>query len=90
MSLLKEILPSGNSLVSNPERHKKREPWHLLTELSSQSSLPWIIMGDFNDNGRAEEKRGDHPHPKWLMESLNKAIEESGLKEFDIEEHKFT
>nr|GMC71226.1 uncharacterized protein LOC109186215 [Ipomoea batatas] len=42
----------------HPERHKRRDSWNLLEDLSSQSNLPWLLMGDFNDIRNPEEKRG--------------------------------
>lgn len=46
-----------------PERARRRESWQLLRTLSGQSTLPWAIMGDFNDLLSQSEKRGRHPHP---------------------------
>lgn len=47
-------------------------------------------MEDFNDIRCAKEKRDRHPHPQWLMEGFNRAIESSGLSDLEFEGHKFT
>lgn len=46
-----------------PERARRKDSWQLLRNLSERSNLPWVVMGDFNDILRAEEKRGRVPHP---------------------------
>lgn len=37
--------------------------WALLRSLAYQSSLPWIILGDFNGLIGSYEKRGRNGHP---------------------------
>lgn len=32
-----------------PERDKQKESWDFLRTLAGQSSLPWCILGDFNN-----------------------------------------
>lgn len=32
-----------------PERERRRDSWNLIRRLSGLGSLPWMIMGDFND-----------------------------------------
>jgi hypothetical protein len=32
-----------------PERSRRRQAWDLLRELRDMSTLPWCIIGDFND-----------------------------------------
>ena len=55
-----EILPNDGAswrfmgFYGNPDHHRRIESWDLLRKLGSDSLLPWMICGDFNelvDNG---------------------------------------
>ncbi len=41
-----------------PETHRCEESWDLLRRLKTQSTLPWVCMGDFNEILKADEKFG--------------------------------
>ncbi|PNX71291.1 hypothetical protein L195_g027166, partial [Trifolium pratense] len=41
-----------------PHREQRRESWDSLRTLSQQSTLPWCIVGDFNDIFSNDDKRG--------------------------------
>ena len=32
-----------------PEHSRRREAWDMLIQLSQNSKLPWVCVGDFND-----------------------------------------
>ena len=42
----------------NPVKEKKRESWQLLRRLSTNRTLPWACMGDFNEVLFQFEKKG--------------------------------
>lgn len=65
-----------------PERHRHVESWDLLKQLSLNNSLPWILMGDFNDLLSHGEKLGGAPHPNWLIQGFQETVNFSGL--FDL------
>lgn len=46
-----------------PERSKRRHSWDLLRDLRGRSTLPWVILGDFNYLISPLEKRGGVRHP---------------------------
>jgi len=48
------------------ERARQRDAWDLLRALRNMSSLPWCIIGDFNDLLSQQDKAGIHPYPNWL------------------------
>lgn len=48
----------------HPKRSRRHQSWKLLKHLANLSSLPWPLMGDFNDLLSQSEKRGKTPHPK--------------------------
>ena len=37
------------SFYGCPERQRRQESWDLLRKLVNESTLPWCILGDFND-----------------------------------------
>ncbi|MCH86334.1 endonuclease/exonuclease/phosphatase family protein [Trifolium medium] len=57
-----------------PEHDRRRESWDLLRSLAHDTSLPWCVMGDFNDMLSADDKRGGIPQPNWLLRV--KAVEQ--------------
>ena len=59
-----------------PERSRRREAWDFIRRLSSISSLPWCIWGDFNDLLYVSDKEGNIPHPPGLLEGFRGAIED--------------
>jgi hypothetical protein len=42
----------------HPEHDRRRDSWDLLRSLAHDVSLPWCVMGDFNDMLSTEDKRG--------------------------------
>lgn len=58
--------------------------------LSSLNTLPWALMGDFNDLLDEREKAGRVPHPSWLMRGFKGAVSDSGLSNFEFDGHQFT
>lgn len=55
-----------------PDRGQRRQSWDMLRSLSMQSTLPWCIVGDFNDILSHDEKRGRVDHPNWLIKVSKK------------------
>ncbi|KAL8127738.1 hypothetical protein AgCh_014603 [Apium graveolens] len=51
----------------------------LIRELSGASSLPWCIIGDFNEIMSLEEKRGGQSHLSALIDGFSEVIMECGL-----------
>lgn len=73
-----------------PERSRRRDSWELIKQLSSTSTMPWCIFGDFNDLLFQSDKEGVHDHPQYLMDGFREAIVESGLTEIDLNGGRFT
>ena len=40
------------------DRSRCKEAWDMIRNLSSRSSLPWCLMGDFNEILSFEDKKG--------------------------------
>ncbi|XP_074337125.1 uncharacterized protein LOC141674298 [Apium graveolens] len=73
-----------------PERSRRREAWNMIRSLAERSSIPWCLIGDFNDMVAANEKRGGHVHPRSLMQGFSETIFECGLMDLGFEGEEFT
>ncbi|GAU29062.1 hypothetical protein TSUD_278180, partial [Trifolium subterraneum] len=73
-----------------PERSRRRATWDLLRALGNMSSIPWCIIGDFNDLLSQADKKGIHPHPNGLCMGFRQAVSDCDLKNIPIEGHQFT
>ncbi|XP_019172068.1 PREDICTED: uncharacterized protein LOC109167502 [Ipomoea nil] len=73
-----------------PDRHERQQSWSLLKRLATSSTLPWVVMGDFNDVLHPEEKRGGNPQPMRLIRGFREAVETSGLKDYAFDGYQFT
>ncbi|XP_057794267.1 uncharacterized protein LOC131010650 [Salvia miltiorrhiza] len=73
-----------------PERSRRRESWNILRRLAGVSSLPWAILGDFNDLLDPRDKRGRVEHPPWLFSGFRAAILDCGLDDIPLLGYQFT
>ncbi|CAI9777924.1 unnamed protein product [Fraxinus pennsylvanica] len=73
-----------------PNRNKHRESWDLLRRLTSSSTLPWVVLGDFNDLLFQHEKMGQHQHPSWLLNGIKEAIEDCQISDLGMDGYQFT
>ncbi|XP_057785782.1 uncharacterized protein LOC131003294 [Salvia miltiorrhiza] len=73
-----------------PDRQNRRDSWNLLRRLSGLNTLPWIIIGDFNDLLDPGDKRGRVDHPNWLMQGFRAAIMECELSDIPLSGYQFT
>ncbi|XP_060965523.1 uncharacterized protein LOC133034453 [Cannabis sativa] len=77
-------------VYGEPNRSLIRKTWDLLTTLLSRSTLPWCLMGDFNNVLNQSEKVGGQPYPVWLIEGFQEAILLCGLRDMEMHGHPFT
>uniref|UniRef100_A0A2N9GCH6 Reverse transcriptase domain-containing protein n=1 Tax=Fagus sylvatica TaxID=28930 RepID=A0A2N9GCH6_FAGSY len=69
---------------------RRMESWDLLRRLGAESSLPWLVCGDFNeimDNG---EKLGFRSRAQRLMNNFREALTDCGLSDLGFQGPKFT
>ncbi|XP_031127667.1 uncharacterized protein LOC116029767 [Ipomoea triloba] len=73
-----------------PERSRRQQSWDLLKDLKDRSSLPWVMIGDFNDIANHGEKRGHIPHPDNLIRGFNETLQDCELSDLVMRGHEFT
>lgn len=66
------------------------ESWRLLCFLHSQSSLPWLCMGDFNEVLSQEEKFGRLEHRSKLIEYFREVLLDCGLMNLGFQGFQYT
>ncbi|XP_019179273.1 PREDICTED: uncharacterized protein LOC109174494 [Ipomoea nil] len=73
-----------------PQRNRRREAWQLLSGLKGRSTLPWVVLGNFNDLLYQQEKRGGNPHPDDLLRGFGETLDNCGLIQLPMRTHQFT
>ncbi|WOH11566.1 hypothetical protein DCAR_0831055 [Daucus carota subsp. sativus] len=73
-----------------PERERRQESWNLLRDLANKSSLPWCVLGDFNDMLFEFEKKGGRPQPRRLLEGFNQTVIDCNLEDLGFNGYEFT
>ncbi|XP_057793280.1 uncharacterized protein LOC131009894 [Salvia miltiorrhiza] len=73
-----------------PERGRRRDSWNLLRRLKDVNTLPWVVMGDFNDLLDPGDKRGSVPHPNWLFNGFREATLDCGITDIALNGYPFT
>ena len=74
----------------DPDTVSWENSWSLLRDLSSQFSLPWICLGDFNEMLLATEKQGWLDRPERRMQSFRVALDFCRLKDLGFSGFPFT
>ncbi|XP_074293374.1 uncharacterized protein LOC141620388 [Silene latifolia] len=63
--------------------------WELLRLLHTQSSLPWVCLGDYNEILLSTEMKGGS-RPQWQMNRFREAVEDCGLRDVPWEGYNFS
>ena len=69
---------------------KRLESWAKLKQLKCTSSLPWLVIGDFNEIVGLLEKKGGCIRPRKQMEDFVTTIDYCGLCDLGFIGSKFT
>ncbi|KAF2316378.1 hypothetical protein GH714_041719 [Hevea brasiliensis] len=72
------------------EWSNKHRSWQLLRQLSSVSSLPWAIVGDFNEILTNDEKVGGNNRLDSFMQAFRATLDDSGLFNMDFLGYPYT
>jgi hypothetical protein len=73
-----------------PEGSRRRDSWNFLRQLSRSSTLPWCVIGDFNDILSSDEKKGRTDRANWLINGFRGAVFDAGLFDINMEGYRFT
>ncbi|XP_031131888.1 uncharacterized protein LOC116033272 [Ipomoea triloba] len=73
-----------------PERSRRNAAWDLLRTLAGRSTLPWVVLGDFNDLLFQHEKRGGKTHLDGLLRGFGETLDDCGLIQLPMQGHQFT
>ena len=68
----------------------REDSWTILRHLATQTSLPWVCLGDFNEITRLEEKLGGVPHAENQMQFFRECLDFCGLKDLGYSGLPFT
>lgn len=71
-----------------PESHKRHLGWNLIRTLTTLSSLPWLISGDFNKILRLDEISSKKRTP-FLMTSFREVLNDCNLSNLGFSGHRF-
>lgn len=73
-----------------PETHNRHLSWSLLTLLASQSSLPWLCIGDFNEIMWGREKLGGNDRAESQMVCFRGDVDACGFIDLPFSGYEFT
>ena len=74
----------------DPNTTKRPKSWMKLSHLWGTSSLPWLVIGDFNEPTGLSEKEGGRYRPRRQMENFVDTINLCGLWDIGFVGPKYT
>jgi hypothetical protein len=81
---------SFTGLYGEPRWQDKHLTWQCLRDLHSRSSMPWLVMGDFNEILHSFEQEGGGVRPQHYMQAFRDALKDCNLLDYGYVGHKFT
>ena len=57
-------------IYGEPNRSLRYRTWDIMKQMRSDTDLPWICIGDFNEILRREEQLGPNSREEYLMEGF--------------------
>ena len=72
------------------ERSRRKEAWDMIWNPGLRSSLPWCLMGDFNEILSIGDKKGGVEHPPWLLRGFRSTLSNCSLCDFQLEGYPYT
>uniref|UniRef100_A0A803NJP8 Reverse transcriptase n=1 Tax=Cannabis sativa TaxID=3483 RepID=A0A803NJP8_CANSA len=73
-----------------PNRNLRYHTWNLLRSMAAESSLPWCVIGDFNNIISNDDKKGGRPYPATLISSFQVAVMDSHLIDLELRGYQYT
>jgi hypothetical protein len=57
-------------IYEEPNRSLRWRTWNIMKQMRSDSLLPWVCIGDFNEILKKEEQFGPNIREEYLMEGF--------------------
>ncbi|KAA3486448.1 reverse transcriptase [Gossypium australe] len=73
----------------NPDERGRSASWNLLRQLSNNNSLPWVVLGDFNEIAISFEKKGGRRSERQML-AFRKVLEDCNLNDLGFRGRWFT
>lgn len=67
--------------VRNPDERYRRDFWNLLRKLSSDHSIPWVVLRDFKEIANSFEKKGGCLRSARQMMELRMVLKDYSLND---------
>ncbi|CDP11116.1 unnamed protein product [Coffea canephora] len=74
----------------HPNASKRKYSWDSLRQLSTQSRLPWLCIGDYNEVLSQNEFQGFGPQNNWQIMNFCQALMDSNLHDVGYEGFTYT
>ena len=74
----------------NPITHRCRESWALLEKQDSRMTLPWLLMGDFNEILSSDERSGESVSSQRSMFEFGEVLNRCSLVDLGYRGYPFT
>ena len=74
----------------NPETSRRKESWAKMKHLGTTSSLPWLVIGDFNEIISMSEKEGGSSRRRQQLANFVETINLCGLRDIGFVGPSFT
>ena len=68
-------------IYGEPNRSLRYRTWDIMKQMRSDTDLPWVCMGDFNEILRREEQLGPNEREEYLMEGFRDAVDVCQLRD---------
>ncbi|XP_016206218.1 uncharacterized protein LOC107646551 [Arachis ipaensis] len=77
-------------VYASPHAHLRSKLWEEMKKIAPDMKLPWLLIGDFNDISKADEKKGGATLDMHAVNRFKRWIEECGLIDMGYIGSKFT
>jgi hypothetical protein len=77
-------------VYGEPRWEDKHLTWQRLRDLHAQSTMPWLVIGDFNEILHSYEKEGGNPRSEHFMQAFQSALVDCKLLDLGYRGDKFT
>ncbi|XP_074352956.1 uncharacterized protein LOC141692116 [Apium graveolens] len=86
---------SGNEyrltgVYGEPDRSKRQETWSMMRTLAMNNSLPWCLIGDFNNVTSQNDKAGGIPYPQRLIQGFREVLNDCNLVDMELRGYPYT